>query len=114
MGIKIFYLDDEPDLCEIFADTFGSTECRIETCTDPKVAGECITRFQPDLIFFDFRLPQMTGDELALKINPSCPTFLVTGEMSPIAAFPFTKIFSKPYNNDDIQAIIDQYLGSKG
>lgn len=40
MALKVYYIDDEPDLLELFADLFSSKEIEIKTFADPLKAVE--------------------------------------------------------------------------
>ena len=78
MPIKIIYLDDEPHLCEMFVDNFASAEVLIQTFTDPESAIKAINEEKPDFVLLDYRLPQTTGQDVALRLNPAIPKALVT------------------------------------
>jgi CheY-like chemotaxis protein len=110
MSLKVVYVDDEVELCEIFQYTFEAENVSITTFTDPAVAFEAIAKSTPDLIFVDFRLPKTTGDEFALSLPPNIPKFLVTGDIMLETKYPFTKIFPKPYRKEEIQSCIANYL----
>ena len=110
MALKIFYIDDEAELCEIFQYTFESDDIQIQTFTDTTHAAEAIKQSEPDLIFVDFRLPKTTGDDFALTLPPSIPKFLVTGDIMLETKYPFTKIFPKPYRKEEIEQCIRVYL----
>lgn len=110
MALKILYLDDEPELCEAFVDNFGSPDILITTCTDAQTASDVFAKNKFDLIFFDYRLPGTTGDLLAQALKPTCPTYLITGEISVQTQFPFTKVFPKPFIMRELESIIQEHL----
>jgi CheY-like chemotaxis protein len=56
MPLKVYYLDDEPELCENFADCFSSECVEVFTFTDAIKAIEFIRSQPPDILFVDFRL----------------------------------------------------------
>ena len=113
MPLKIYYLDDEPDLLEMFADIFSSPERTITTFTDPQTAVETANSSPPDIMFFDYRLPNATGDELALKVPTAVPKALVTGDMNVNLKAKFDAVFSKPYKPDDIENFINTIASKK-
>ncbi len=112
MALNVWYLDDEKELCEIFADVFSSVEVVIRTFVDPTEMIEASKSATPDLMFIDFRLPSTNGGEVAKSIDPAIPKVLVTGDIAVQTDYPFLKVFSKPYPYGEIQAVLDAYLKS--
>ena len=102
----MYYLDDEAELGEIFAAQFEAPGIEITTFTEPDVAIAAIRARPPDVLFLDHRLPSTTGDEIARKLNPACPTALITGEIDPRPTYPFVRVFQKPWPEDEIAALI--------
>jgi CheY-like chemotaxis protein len=113
MSLKIYYLDDEVELCENFSDLFSGKDLVITTFTDPSKAIEMAKNHPPDLFFLDFRLPSMTGDKVAQLLDGKIPKFLITGDIAVETQYPFIKIISKPYRVEDIDNIIQQYFHQK-
>lgn len=113
MSLKVFYIDDEPDLLDMFYDLFSNTNIHITTFTDPAVALLEIQKNAPDLLFIDYRLPNINGDQIARELSPGLPKFLITGDLNLNCETNFEAIFTKPYQNDDIQKILDKYVALK-
>ncbi len=113
MRLKVYYLDDEADLCENFSDFFTSEQVQVTTFVDPKVAIDAIRNNPPDLLFVDYRLPGTTGDELAKTVDPKIPKFLITGENFVKTECNFEKVLNKPYKVSDILQIISNYVATK-
>ncbi|HRK01607.1 MAG TPA: response regulator [Oligoflexia bacterium] len=109
MQLKIYYLDDESDLCEIFKDNFESDSVVIQTFTDPELAFLATKNSPPHLIFLDFRLPGTTGDQIASRIGPSVPKVLVTGELDIKPESSFVKIFSKPFEFSEMAEFLKDF-----
>ncbi len=107
VALKVVYLDDEPDLCEAFKDIFSSDSIQITTFCEPEALIRAYSPSAFDMIFVDYRLPNSSGDSVAKKLNPQCPVYLVTGEMSVNTDFKFTEVLSKPYDIEKIQNILD-------
>ncbi len=110
---KVYYLDDEPDLCEAFLDFFSSETISIQTFVDPHTAIAAIKKARPDLFFVDFRLPGMNGDQVAQAIDASIPKILVSGELDVKTQAHFVEKFSKPFDFDKLGEIIQQYAARK-
>lgn len=107
MNIKVYYLDDEQDLCDNFLETFSSDTIKVTTFVDPELAMKAAEQDRPDIFFIDFRLPKITGDQVALKLDPSIPKFLVTGDITVATKYNFVKIISKPYEVHEINEAIE-------
>jgi DNA-binding response OmpR family regulator len=103
---RVYYLDDEPDLLEMFADTFGSAEVEVTTFTDPKKAVEAIQSRPPDLLFLDYRLPNTTGDKVALLLDPKIPKALITGDLTVNVEAKFEVKFEKPIPIEKVEKFI--------
>lgn len=106
MQVKIFFLDDEPDLCEIFVDQFSSQVIQVSAFTDPKVAIAEAFKCPPDLFFIDYRLPNTTGDLVAKNLPPHIPKYLVTGDTFASAPKGFEAVLAKPIDMAKIWNII--------
>ena len=110
MSFNIYYLDDEPLLCDLFVDYFESDDISITTFTLPELALKAAADKAPDLFFIDYRLPGTTGDIVALELPADIPKVLITGEINPKPEYQFDKIFLKPYNSTLIQDYLDLAL----
>ncbi|WP_143962895.1 LytR/AlgR family response regulator transcription factor [Litoribacter populi] len=80
MLIKAIAIDDEAPGLEVVK-SFASKVPFIhleKTFTNPKEGLEYIFEYQPDLIFLDIHMPQMSGVELAKIIQPLGKTFIFT------------------------------------
>ncbi|MCX6119666.1 MAG: response regulator [Proteobacteria bacterium] len=113
MKLKIIYLDDEPALCEMFADNFASSFVTILTFTDPEAAIKAINQSKPDLVFLDYRLPGTTGQDVATRLNPDLPKVLITGDLRVNDMNCFIKIFHKPFDFEEMEALIHSFLDRK-
>jgi len=107
MSLKIVYLDDEPDLLEMFVDTFSSPDLEIATFTETAPALENIKANPPDIVFLDYRLRNTTGDKVAMEIAAHIPKALITGELGINPKCPIDVIFYKPYKTEDVEKFID-------
>lgn len=106
MPLKIVYLDDEPDLCAIFSESFSNDQVQITTFTDPDKCVQFVKSNPPDLIFLDYRLPATTGDLVAVKMATQIPIILITGDVQVSTQYQFKKILPKPYDYGEIEKVI--------
>ena len=113
MPFKVYYLDDEPGLLEIFVETFSSKNIEITTFEDPVRAIEEIKKNPPDLFFIDYRLPKITGDKIAQAVSPTIPKALIAGEISVKTETKFDAVFEKPYDSKAVESFIEEQYRSK-
>ena len=113
MTITVYYIDDEPMICENFQDEFESDEVVIKTFLDPQDAVKEAQTQAPDLIFIDFRFPKATGEEVANALPPDIPKILVTGDLNIKTSYEFKATLTKPAPSDEIFAILDAMLKEK-
>ncbi len=109
MKLKVIYLDDEPDLCDLFADSLESDDWSIFTFSDPREALGQIEHIKPDMIFVDYRMPKLNGDEFCFAVGGEVPKFLITGDLELKARYPFKRIFHKPYNISEVRSLLQEY-----
>ena len=98
--------------------TFPDVEV-ITTCSSPEKAQKIILRVQPDILFLDVEMPEMTGIELLHRMQPELPPdikvvfytafdkYLIDALRT--SAFDFLQ---KPYMIDELKAIIDRFRSS--
>lgn len=106
MSLKIYYLDDEPDLLVLFTETFSAPGREISTFSDSKVAIEKINKNKPDILFLDYRMPNFTGDQIAQMLDPSIPKYLITGDIQVNTDYKFKAVIKKPYSTEEIEKIL--------
>jgi len=110
MPFRVYYLDDEESLCNIFSEFINSKDVHVTTFVDPSEAIKICKKNPPDLFFIDYRLPGTTGDIVASDIDENIPKILVTGDISIHSTYDFQQILSKPLDFNNIQKLIDSYL----
>jgi len=111
--INIIYIDDEPELCEIFSDLFDSEEVHVQVFSDPDAAILEIHRKTPDLLFVDYRLPNTNGEKIAKSLQLEIPIILITGDLNLTPAYPFAHILKKPYEPSEVQQILEKQISKK-
>lgn len=113
MRLNIYYLDDEAELGELFVEFFSSDQVHVESFTNAEAFLRKITEDTPDLIFIDYRLSSLNGDDVAKKIDPSIPKALVTGEIQIAPSYPFFKVFEKPIDVVEVSKAFEDLLAAK-
>ena len=106
MHKNIVYIDDEVDLCDLFAQIFATEEISITTFNDPDKAVGYINSNDIDLIFIDYRLPNTTGDDIAFKIKSKATKYIITGELEFIPKSDVKGVLNKPIDIAKINQII--------
>ncbi len=63
-----------------------------------------------DIIFLDYRLGSVTGDELAQRLDPAIPKYLITGDQAVKTIYNFVEIVEKPYPISRVRSILNKLL----
>ncbi len=113
MPSKVYYLDDEQDLVDIFSEIFSTVDRIVKPFSDPKLFLSAVQNDPPDLIFLDYRLPGLTGDQVAKEISPAIPKVLITGEMDVQPEVEYIAIIRKPFKIEEIESLMSQVLRRK-
>jgi DNA-binding NtrC family response regulator len=113
MHFKVVYIDDEVDLCDIFKESFEATNLAVDVYSDPEMAIQAINANPPGLVFIDFRLPNMTGEQVAQRIPAHLPKVLITGELTVGPSANFLRVFHKPFRFGEVQTFINQYAAKR-
>ncbi len=113
MPINVLYLDDEPDLCNLFSEEFSSQDIQITTFTDPRRAIAHAKKTLPDIVSLDYRLPGMMGDIVAQEMGINSPMILITGDISVNTEYRFSTVIHKPFDASKIKKILQGCLQKK-
>jgi CheY-like chemotaxis protein len=110
MVLNALFVDDDASICEIFAMLFSSDSVRVTTFTDP-VQAILYSKANPiDVIFIDYRMPELNGDEAAQQMPASIPKYLLTGDHTVDFKYEFHRIFPKPGYIEDVQALLQSMV----
>jgi DNA-binding response OmpR family regulator len=104
--LKVAYIDDEQDLCDIFKEMFATPQVDVDVYSDSSAGIAACQKKTYDILFLDYRLPGTTGDEVAKRIPAGPRIYLMTGENNPVTSYPFVAILPKPFDYPAIEAII--------
>ncbi len=111
MAIKIYYLDDEFFLCEIFKEYLSREGLEVLTFTDASEAIAHCAKAPPDMMFIDYRLSDTTGFEVADRLADDILKVLVTGELQVPQGDAFVRVIEKPFALQSLDDVISEYLG---
>ena len=111
--MRVAYIDDEVDLCEIFKELFTTPEVTIDVFSDYQEAIVEGNKKPYDIVFVDLRLPGITGDEIALRLPKQSKIYLVTGDHSPETHFQFKGVLPKPFDYEAIADILAKLAKEK-
>ncbi len=121
-GLRLLVVDDTPMNLQVVAGLLKRTKMHIDVATS---GAECIEKFGSehyDLVFLDYRMPQMNGIETLEKIKEIYPekfektpiisltASAVSGDKEKMMKAGFTNYLSKPVNIDDMERMMIKYL----
>ena len=121
-GMKLLIVDDTPMNLQVIAGLLRRTRMHIDVATSGK---ECIEKFGSghyDLVFLDYRMPQMNGIETLLELKEKYPdefantpiisltASAVSGDKEKMIKAGFTDYLSKPVNIDEMERMMIKYL----
>ena len=112
MPFRIVYLDDEPEIGEMFKENLRDANVEVDIYSDPERAIQEIVKNPPQLIFIDYRLRKTNGDKVANQLKVSTPIALITGDIDIKPSYPFKKIFHKPINFSVLDDFIQSEIGA--
>lgn len=98
----IVYLDDEISLTKLFELLFEDSLHSVTTFTDELAAIEYCQTTVPDILFVDYHLAKMKGDEVAARLPNQITKVLVTGNLEIESDYPFDKVIKKPFKLNEL------------
>ena len=118
---KILVIDDDRDICLLLKRFLSKHNFDVAEVYAGKKALELLPSFSPDLVMCDFRLDDMDGSALLVKIKeqlPNVPVIIMTGysdikiavEVMKLGAYDY---IGKPLFPDEILVTIKKALQSK-
>lgn len=82
MKQKILVIDDDTDMCLLLKQFLSRNEYDVQTAHNGRTGLETLYAFKPDLVMTDFRLGDVDGGELLVRIKekfPKVPVIIITG-----------------------------------
>ena len=121
-GLSLLVVDDTPMNLQVVTGLLKRTRMHIDVATS---GAECIEKFgheHYDLVFLDYRMPQMNGIETLEMLKKTYPekfektpvisltASAVAGDKEKMMRAGFTDYLSKPVNIDDMERMMIKYL----
>ncbi len=121
-GMKLLVVDDTPMNLQVIAGLLKRTKMHIDVATS---GAECIEKFGKehyDLVFLDYRMPQMNGIETLAELSRRYPdqfaktpiisltASAVSGDKEKMINAGFTDYLSKPVNINEMEHMMIKYL----
>jgi CheY-like chemotaxis protein len=119
---NILLIDDDLDYLETFAEVLGASGHIVETAASGEEGLALLRDHLPDMVFLDIDMPMTTGPDVAWRMcvenlgKERIPILFVSAspELKQIAAAVGTRYFvGKPFDLDQLSAIIDQILAER-
>ncbi|MFZ4633366.1 MAG: sigma-54-dependent transcriptional regulator [Saprospiraceae bacterium] len=119
---KILIIDDDPDICLLLNRFLTRKGHQIVTSHTGQGGLALLEKEQPELVMTDFRLGDMEGSEVLMRIRekqPDVPVLIITGYSDIRVAVNVMKqgafdYITKPILPDEILLTIDKALASRG
>lgn len=107
---KILVVDDDPLMRELMADYLEAVGFEVRTAQDGSAGLDALGKYHFDIILSDFRMPGMSGLEMAALVrqtDSTIPIILITGdaytlESEAVSRAGITRVFPKPIRLDEL------------
>jgi DNA-binding response OmpR family regulator len=67
--IKIAIIEDDQAISQMYRIKFEAEDFTVETASNGKLGLELVEKMRPDIILLDLMMPEMTGDEMLVKMR---------------------------------------------
>ena len=113
--LNILVVDDEEEICRIFAKWLSSGEHRVESALSGKEAIDLVKKKYFDIVFLDIVMPGISGIdtlEEIKKISPKTKAIMITGRLldkrllNKLRQRGASGFLQKPFKIEDIKEII--------
>ncbi|HEY9609026.1 MAG TPA: response regulator [Allocoleopsis sp.] len=120
----VLVVDDNEDNLSLLAFLVEQMDCTLLTAPNGQTALDLVANHQPSLVLLDMMLPDLDGLEVLGRIrqNPvtaKIPVIAVTAmarqqDRDRILSAGCNEYVTKPYNVDEIEALMRRYLSQSG
>ena len=117
-NISILVVEDLEPIRDLIRDILEDDGYHVEVASDGKAGLELFRKKHFDIVFTDFRMPEMSGCDMAEKIkliNKNTPVVLVTAWTMDHTDADLRRrgidfIVKKPFRDEDLQKIVRQEM----
>ncbi len=113
---RVLIVDDEPDERDLLAELLSGPNRAVEVCDSARAALEFLQHNPVDLVFLDYRMPQISGLDLAERIkamHPQAHIVMCTGYLveagCPEVRHSAEHVLHKPLNLGEVLQLADAY-----
>jgi CheY-like chemotaxis protein len=107
----ILVVDDDPIVCET---VHMILECDGHVVADASSGAEALNRFEPgkfDVVFTDYLMPEMKGDELVAAIkqrSPAQPVVMLTAYPEKLKGMGVEFLLGKPFEINELRETLER------
>jgi DNA-binding NtrC family response regulator len=118
---KVFLIDDDKFVLKSTSKKFRAYDVEVFTFLDPNEALEALVEHKPEIVFLDYNMPDLTGEELIVKVSEvklfnHCALYLLSGndfdanETVKLRTLGFYNVFKKPLDIKTIEEVFNMHL----
>ena len=118
---KIFLIDDDKFVLKATAKKFRAYDVEVFTFLDPVEALKELVEHKPEIVFLDYNMPGLTGEELIVKVSEvklfnHCSLYLLSGndfdenETVKLRTLGFYNVLKKPLDIKTIEDVFNMHL----
>ena len=106
--MTLVFLDDEPDLCDLYESLFANDSRKVVTFTEPEAAINYFEKGVCDFCFIDYHLGSVLGTSVRESLPDNVKCVLVTGEAGIKTPEGFIDVLEKPFDFDEFDAYLEK------
>ncbi len=121
-GLKIFLIDDDNVTLKLVKKLFAPYNVEVFTFSNPVEGLEAIAVHRPQLVFIDYMMPEMNGDEVIVKVSEAklfndCALYLLSAsdfddvQVIKFRTLGFYDVLHKPLKKEVIEAVFHFHFG---
>jgi DNA-binding response OmpR family regulator len=121
--LKVFLIDDDRFILKIVTKLFDNYEIDVSCFSCPEAALSAMEKVTPDLVFLDYNMPDMNGDEVIIKVSEkklfnNTNLYLLTGssftqeDVIKFKTLGFYDVIEKPMKISKLEEIFNFHFGN--
>ncbi|MAF76843.1 MAG: hypothetical protein CME63_11330 [Halobacteriovoraceae bacterium] len=119
---KVFLIDDDKVALKVITKLFKPYDVEIFTFSNPIEGLAAIEEHRPQLVFLDYMMPEMNGDEVIVKVSEAklfsdCALYLLSAsdfddlQVIKFRTLGFYDVLHKPLRSEVIEAVFNFHFG---